>query len=99
MALPFVGDSAKNLGGFFSRCEAGQKQPSSKRRVSPSVSLWNTQKTKPFKNGISTYRFKRRRGRTIYRDEEALGRKIWGFFVGDWLMGFLMGAARREHWV
>lgn len=61
MALPFVGDSAKNLGGFFSRCEAGQKHPSSKRRVSPGVSIGNTQKTKPFKNWVSISRFKRRR--------------------------------------
>lgn len=66
MALPFVGDRATNLDGFFSRCEAGQKDPSSKRRVSPGVSLGNTQKTKPFKNLSVISRFKRRRG-TRYR--------------------------------
>jgi hypothetical protein len=44
MALPFVGDRATNQDGFFSQRETGQKHPSRQRRVSPGVSLKNTNK-------------------------------------------------------
>lgn len=83
MALPFVGDNAKNLGGFFSRCEAGQKHPSTKRRVSFGVSLGNTQKKKPFKNGFSISRFKRRRA-TRY-NKKAPAQNTWAFLSVDGL--------------
>ena len=42
MTLPFVGDRATNQDGFFSQRETGQKHPSRQRRVSPGVSLKNT---------------------------------------------------------
>ncbi len=53
--------------------------PSSERRVSPGVSLEDTEKTKAFKNGDVTSRFKRRRAPDMH--EKAPGREIWGFFV------------------
>lgn len=42
MTLPFVGDGATNLNGFFSQRETGQKHHSRQHRVSPCVSLKNT---------------------------------------------------------
>jgi len=42
MTLPFVGAGATNLDGFLSQRETGQKHPNSEHRVSPGVSLKNT---------------------------------------------------------
>ncbi|SBW78652.1 hypothetical protein PVE_R1G0764 [Pseudomonas veronii 1YdBTEX2] len=44
MTLPFVGDRETNQEGFFSQRETGPKHPSRQRRVSPCVSLKNTNK-------------------------------------------------------
>lgn len=64
MTIPFVGGGATNLDGFFSQRKTDRKHPSSRRRVSPGVSLRKTQTTKPFKNENFTPRFKRRRHQT-----------------------------------
>lgn len=58
MTLPFVGDRATNQDGFFSQRETGQKYPSRQRRVSPCVSLKNTNKQITNESSSLRYQFK-----------------------------------------
>lgn len=50
MTLPFVGGGATNVDGFFSQRKTSQKHPSRQHRVSPGVSLKNTNKQITNKN-------------------------------------------------
>ncbi len=58
MALPFVEDSAKSFVGFLSQYETAPKYPSSRRRVSPYVSLKNTNTKITNKNSYLHSQFK-----------------------------------------
>lgn len=80
MTIPFVGGGTTNLDGFFSQRKTERKHPSSRRRVSPGVSLRKRQTTKPFKNANLTPRFKRRRDPIQIKNPQVERPKAFSFF-------------------